>query len=165
MTEVHGFCDPRFAPLRDLLESNLAGGIDVGASLAVTYQGDFVVDLWGGTRDWGLTTPWERDTLVRVFSSSKPMLIVTTLLMVDRGLLDLDAPLAQYWPEFARHGKGTITTRQVLVHQSGLPGFGRSVSFADLSDWDRAIGIVEDAELGFEPGTTACYSPQVFGFL
>jgi CubicO group peptidase (beta-lactamase class C family) len=165
MTEVHGFCDELFSPLRALLESNLADGTDVGASLAVTHGGEYVADLWGGTSDWGLSKPWERHTLVRVFSSSKPMLIAATLLMVDRGLLDLHAPIAQYWPEFARHGKGAITTRQVLVHQSGLPGFGQTVSFADLSDWDRTIAIIEDAEPWFEPGSTFCYSPHVFGYV
>ena len=163
MTEVHGFCDPRFQPLRDLFQSNLDSGIDEGGSLAATLNGEFVVDLWGGVRDRKRTKPWERNTLCFVFSTGKTM--VNILLLVDRGLLDLDAPIARYWPEFGRNGKQNVTTRQVLIHQSGLPGFGRSIGFTEVHDWDHMIGVVEDAALWFEPGTASCYSPIIYGFI
>jgi CubicO group peptidase (beta-lactamase class C family) len=164
VTEVHGVCDERFLPLRDVFRSNLASGLDEGASLAVTHDGELVVDLWGGTRDLLRSQLWERDTLVRVFSSSKVMVTVAILALVDRGLLDLDAPIATYWPEFARHGKGGVTARQVLTHRSGVPGFGRSIPFEELGDWDYVVRTIEDAELWFEPGTVTCYSPDAFGF-
>ncbi|HYN33108.1 MAG TPA: serine hydrolase domain-containing protein [Ilumatobacteraceae bacterium] len=165
MAEVEGFCDERFRPLEDAFRANLDSGLDKGASLAVTLGGEFVVDLWGGTRDYELSQSWETDTVVRVFSTSKVMVMITTLMLVDRGLLDLDAPIAQYWPEFAKQGKEAITARQVLVHRSGLPGFGRSVTFDDVADWDRVVSIIEDAPLWYEPGTIACYHPHTFGFL
>ncbi len=165
MADVHGFCDERFQPLEDAFRRNLDSGLDKGASLAVTLGGESVVDLWGGTRDYEMTQPWEADTVVRVFSSSKVMLMTLILMLVDRGQLDLDEPIASYWPEFAEHGKGTITTRQVLVHRSGLPGYGRAVTFADLGDRDRAAAIIENAELWYEPGTVSCYHAQTFGDL
>ena len=122
MTEVHGFCDERFRPLEDAFRRNLDSGLDKGASLAIILDGEYVVDLWGGTRDYEMTTPWEADTVVRVFSTSKIALMIMILMLVDRGELDLDEPIAARWPAFARHGKGAITTRQVLVHRTGLPG-------------------------------------------
>jgi CubicO group peptidase (beta-lactamase class C family) len=102
---------------------------------------------------------------VRVFSTSKVMVMITLLMLVDRELLDLDTPIAQYWPEFAKHGKETITPRQVLVHRSGVPGFGRSVSFHDLATWESAVEMLEAAPLWYEPGTISCYHPQTFGYL
>jgi CubicO group peptidase (beta-lactamase class C family) len=91
------------------------------------------------------------------------MVVLMVLVLVDRGLLDLDEPIATYWPGFAKHGKDTITTRQVLVHRSGLPGFGRAVSFEDLGDPERSAAILEDAALWYEPGTISCYHAQTFG--
>ena len=139
MTEVHGFCDERFSALEELFRHNLATGVDVGACLAATLEGEPVVDLWGGTSDWRLERPWAEDTLGLVFSTSKIITIITLLLLYDRGQLDLDAPIASYWPEFGRNGKDTITTRQVLVHRSGVPGFGRKLAFEELQDWDLSL--------------------------
>lgn len=165
MADVQGWCDERFRLLEAEFRSNLEQGVEEGASLAATYRGEPVVDLWGGTRDYERAVPWEADTLVRVFSTSKVMVAITTLLLVDRGLLDLDAPVADHWPEFARHGKGAITARQVLTHHSGLPGFGRHVSIDELGDWELIVGLLEDAELWYEPGTMMCYSPVTFGYV
>ena len=165
MTEVHGFCDERFRALEDAFRSNLTSGIDKGASLAVTLHGEPVVDLWGGTRDYGMNEPWEADTLVRVWSTSKVVVMITVLMLVDRGLLDLDAPIARYWPEFAKNGKGAVTARQVLVHRSGLPGFGRSWSWDDAGDWDHMITMLEDAALWYEPGAVSCYHAHTFGYI
>jgi CubicO group peptidase (beta-lactamase class C family) len=163
--EVRGFCDERFEPLEAMFRQNQDGGIDEGASLAVTLEGEFVVDLWAGTTDLQRTQPWAENTLVNVFSTSKVMVIITTLMLYDRGLLDLDAPIADYWPEFAQNGKGTITARQVLVHRSGLPGFGRPIGFEEAHDWDLVVGVLERAELWYEPGTEAYYHPHTFGFI
>lgn len=165
MTELHGFCDERFRPLEDAFRRNLDSGLDKGASLAVTLGGEYVVDLWGGTRDYDMVTPWEADTVVRVFSTSKIALMIMTLMLVDRGELDLDEPIAARWPEFARHGKGAITTRQVLVHRTGLPGFGRPVGLDDFRDRDRIRTFLEDAHPWYEPGTMSCYAPLTFGDL
>jgi CubicO group peptidase (beta-lactamase class C family) len=163
--EVHGFCDERFAALGALFRSNQEQGVDEGASLAATLGGEFVVDLWAGTTDRAKTQPWVEGTLVNVFSTSKVMVNIAVLMLYDRGLLDLDAPIADHWPEFAQNGKGTITARQVFTHRSGLPGFGQSIGFEEVHDWDRMIGILERAELWYEPGTEAYYHPLTYGFL
>ena len=165
MGEVHGFCDERFAALGALFRSNQEQGVDEGASLAATLDGEFVVDLWAGTTDRKRTQPWRENTLVNVFSTSKVMVNIAVLMLYDRGLLDLDAPIAEYWSEFAQNGKGTITSRQVLVHRSGLPGFGRSIGFEEAHDWDKLIGILERAEPWYEPGTEAYYHAMTYGFL
>jgi CubicO group peptidase (beta-lactamase class C family) len=163
--ELHGFCDDRFEQLGALLRSNQQEGVDEGASLAVTLDGDLVVDLWAGTADRKRTRPWVEDTLVNVFSTSKVMVNIAVLMLYDRGLLDLDAPLADYWPEFAQNDKGTITTRQVLVHRSGLPGFGRPVAFDEMQDWGAVVDTLERAEPWYEPGTQTYYHPHTYGFL
>ncbi len=165
MAEVHGFCDERFQALEDKFRHNISTGIDLGGSLAATLDGEFVVDLWGGYRDRERTRPWEQDILSFVFSTSKAMVIIATLMMVDRGLLDLDAPIAQYWPAFASNGKGAMTNRQVLVHRSGLPGFGQQIAWDQTHDWQHMIGVLEAAALWYEPGTISCYHPQTFGFI
>jgi CubicO group peptidase (beta-lactamase class C family) len=144
---------------------NQEQGVDEGASLAVTLGGEFVVDLWAGTTDLKRTRPWAEDTLVTVFSTSKVMVNIAVLMVYDRGLLDLDAPIADHWPEFAQNGKETITTRQVMTHASGLPGFGQCLRFDELHDWDHVIGILERAKPWYEPGSITYYHPITYGFL
>jgi CubicO group peptidase (beta-lactamase class C family) len=163
--QVHGFCDERFEPLAALFRANQDQGVDEGASLAATLGGELVVDLWAGTSDRTKTRPWEKDTLVHVFSTSKVMVNIAVLMVYDRGLLDLDAPVADYWPEFAQNGKGTITARHVLVHRSGLPRFGRSIGFEEAHDWDTMIDVLERAEPSSEPGTETYYHAMTYGFI
>ena len=107
-TDVHGTCDPRFESVRRTFAGNLESGADVGASFAVTMNGEMVVDLWGGWADPGQTRPWEKDTLVNVYSTTKTMTALTALLLADRGELDFHAPVARYWPEFAANGKSVF---------------------------------------------------------
>ena len=149
MAEIFGFCDPRFQSLRDLFESNLDTGLDEGASRAVTLNGTLVVDLWGGTRDLARSRPWEEDTLALLFSTGKVVVNMAVLMVWDRGLLDIDAPVATYWPEFGGNGTHSVTTRQVLTHQSGVPGFGRYVAFEEVLDWKHIVEVVEAAPLWF----------------
>jgi CubicO group peptidase (beta-lactamase class C family) len=165
MVEVYGFCDERFAPIGDLLRAGLERGSDEGGSLAVAMNGEFVVDVWGGYADLAHAEAWESDTVVRVCSTSKVVVAIATLMLWDRGLLDLDEPIAAYWPEFAQNGKETITTRQVLVHSSGLPGFGQVLSADDARKWDRMVSLIERAALWYEPGTVTCYHAMTFGFI
>ena len=165
MVEVHGFCDERFAPIGDQFRAGLEDGSDEGASYAIDVNGELVVDLWGGFRDLARTKPWESDTLVRVLSTSKVVTAIAILMLWGRGLIDLDAPVATYWPEFAQNGKAAITTRQVLVHRAGVPGFGRSITAEDVVDWDRMVGIMEQAAVWYEPGTRTAYQHVTFGYI
>src|SRR5271165_4030395 len=105
---VGGFTQDRFAPVRAAFEANLASGADVGACFTATVEGETVVDLWGGWADEARTRPWEKDTIVNVYSTTKTMTALTALLLADHGELDFDAPVAKYWPEFAQAGKGGV---------------------------------------------------------
>ena len=106
MTEIHGSCDERFAAVRYALADNLETGLDIGASVAVFVDGEPVVDIWSGHRDEARTVPWDADTIVNVFSITKTMVALCALILADRGELDLNAPVARYWPEFGAAGKG-----------------------------------------------------------
>lgn len=165
MAEVQGFCDARFQPLRDLLHANLERGVDEGASLAVSMNGHCIVDLWGGYRDRARTKLWEAETVVAVASTSKVIVAMATLMLWDRDLLDLDEPIATYWPGFAQNGKAAITPRQVLLHNSGLPGFGCAPTVDEAFDLDRMAGIIERAAPWYEPGTVTCYHSGTFGYI
>jgi len=123
MTEIQGTCDDRFEQLRTTFESSLTSGLDVGASVAVTIGGELVVDLWGGTTDMASgakDVPWERDTIINVYSTTKTQTALCVLMLADRGELDLDAPVATYWPEFAVNGKAGVLVRHVMSHNAGL---------------------------------------------
>ena len=97
--EIHGHCDQRFSQVKEAFARNFESGEDIGASFAVTKDGEFVVDIWGGYADAAQTKPWERDTIVNVYSTTKAMTALCALMLVERNLLDLDAPVAHYWPE------------------------------------------------------------------
>jgi CubicO group peptidase (beta-lactamase class C family) len=118
--EVEGTCADRFEPVRAAFRENLDTGQDIGAAVAVFVDGEPVVDLWGGHFDGTYTRPFGSDTVVQCFSSTKTVTALCALVLADRGELDLDAPVARYWPEFAAEGKGGIAVRQLLGHTSGM---------------------------------------------
>ena len=131
---ISGTCDDRFSAVRDAFEANFVptedGSIfDEGASVALTIDGELVVDLWGGTanRDAGESLPWEADTLINVWSTTKTVSALACLMLADRGELDLYAPVADVWPEFAAEGKGAIEVRHVMSHTAGLSGWQEHV--------------------------------------
>lgn len=162
---VEGFCTPRFDPLRQLFRDLIESGQDLGASLAVTVDGEFALDLWGGWADEARTRRWQRDTITCVFSTTKTMLSLGALVLVERGQLDLDAPVARYWPEFAAAGKGGILIRHVLSHTSGVSGWEQPLSLEDLYDWDKCVALLAAQEPWWTPGTASGYHPQTIGFL
>src|SRR4051795_12654316 len=117
MAEVHGSCDDRFSGVREALERNLDTE-ELGASIAVDLEGGTVVDIWGGYRDEGRTTPWTRDTIVNVWSTTKTITALAVLPLAEQGRLDLDAPVAEYWPECAANGKERVLVRHLMAHTS-----------------------------------------------
>jgi CubicO group peptidase (beta-lactamase class C family) len=137
----------------------------LGASFAATIDGEYVVDLWGGYANEAGTVPWERDTITNVYSTTKVMTALCVLILVDRGLLDLDAPVARYWPEFSQGGKGRIPVRWILSHSSGLSGFGEALPLEALYDWERIIKVLERQKPWWEPGTRSGYHAVTFGYL
>ena len=157
MTDVQGSCDPRFDAMRAILAANLASGADVGASAAVVLDGQMVVDLWGGWADEARTTPWQADTITNVWSSTKTMMALSALMLVDRGQLDVDAPVAEYWPEFAANGKAGVLVRHLLSHTSGVSGWDQPVEIGDLYDWGKSTSMLAAQAPWWEPGTASGY--------
>lgn len=164
-TTVHGFAHDRFAAAREAFEANFANGEELGASFCATVNGETVVDLWGGFADEAKARPWERDTLVNVYSVTKTMTALTALLLADRGELDFLAPVAKYWPEFAANGKARITVAQLMSHTSGLSGWRPACSGEDFYDWQKVTSMLAAQAPLWEPGTASGYHVYTFGFL
>jgi CubicO group peptidase (beta-lactamase class C family) len=141
MTNIDGTCDDRFAKVRAAFADNFTERNDVGAAVAVTHNGRSVVDLWGGAAD-ASGRPWHHDTLVNVWSTTKGMTSLCAHLLVDRGELDLDAPVARYWPEFAAAGKEGVLVRWVLSHRTGLSGLTTPTVATDYEDWDKIFKLM-----------------------
>jgi CubicO group peptidase (beta-lactamase class C family) len=164
-SQVQGHCDPRFEKVRDIFASNLESGLDLGASVAFTVDGESVVDLAGGWMDFEKTRPWQRNTLVNVYSTTKGMTAICAHQLVERGELDLDAPVADYWPEFAAAGKDRIPVRHLLSHQAGVPAIRESLPEEALYDWQRMTGALAATEPWWEPGSKHGYHALTFGYL
>jgi CubicO group peptidase (beta-lactamase class C family) len=164
-TDVHGTCAPRFAAIRDAFAENFAAGREVGASFAVTLDGEPVVDLWGGHADAAGTRPWAEDTIVNVFSTTKAMTATVAHMLVDRGLLDVDKPVAHYWPEFAAAGKAAMPVRQLLSHTAGLAGITPKLPLEALFDWSRMTEALAAEAPWWMPGTQSGYHAMTYGFL
>jgi CubicO group peptidase (beta-lactamase class C family) len=163
--EIAGHCDPRFAAVRDAFAANFEAGREIGASFAVTVDGELVVDVWGGYADAARTRPWQSDTIINVFSTTKAMAALCAHILVDRGQLDLDAPVARYWPEFAQAGKERITTRHVLSHAAGLPGIRQPLPTEALLDWNGMTEALAAEAPWWEPGTANGYHALTYGYL
>lgn len=165
MVQIQGRCDERFARVRTAFEENFAVRDELGAAVTVLVDGAPVVDLWGGWADAARTRPWERDTLVNVWSTTKGPTALCAHILADRGLLDLDAPVASYWPEFAAAGKEDVRVRDLLAHRAGLAGLRERHSLADLYDWELTTSRLAATEPWWEPGTRSGYHALTYGFL
>ena len=164
-TMVQGTCDSRFELVREEFERNFSERGEVGASIAVTLDGKTVVDLWGGVADAASGRPWEKDTKVVVWSSTKGATALCAHILVDRGELDLEAPVAKYWPEFAQSGKDTIPFRMLLNHQSGLAAVREPLAPGDFNDWEKMTTLIARQTPFWEPGTRHGYHAFTFGWL
>jgi len=165
MTEIHGTFDRRFEPVRTALATNFAEKGDVGASVAISLDGEMVVDLWGGHRDAASTLAWEENTIVNVYSSTKTMAAMSMLLLADRGEVDLYAPVAKYWPEFAQNGKEKVEVRHFMSHSAGLSGMDEPMTPADVYDWDKMVNALARQAPWWEPGTQSGYHAITQGHL
>jgi CubicO group peptidase (beta-lactamase class C family) len=163
--EIHGYCDERFAAVRDEFERNFTERNDVGASFAASLEGEIVVDLWGGHRDGAKTLPWEENTLVNVFSTTKTMTALCALILVDRGELDIDAKVSKYWPEYGCNGKENTLVRHFMGHTAGLPGFGEKLTLEQFYDWDSVVTVLARQKPWYEPGTECAYHALTQGYL
>ncbi len=162
---VAGFCDARFGKLREQFAQNFTERGERGGAVAVWHDGRVVCDLWGGWSDLAAQVPWSRDTLVNVFSVSKAFCAIAIMRLVDGGALDLDGCVADYWPEFAQAGKQTITVRQLMSHQAGLPAIREPLPDGAALDWNAMTRALEAQVPWWKPGTAHGYHVNTFGFL
>ncbi len=165
MTAIHGFCDDRFGQVREAFAANFDTGKDVGASVAISLEGEMVVDLWGGFRDREQTQPWQEDTIVNVYSTTKTMTALCALVLADRGLLDFYAPVATYWPEFAQNGKADVQVRHLMSHSAGLSGMDEPCRGEALYDWEFVVDALAKQAPWWTPGTASGYHAITQGHL
>ena len=163
--QTDGVADPRFAAVRDAFLGNFAERGELGAGVCVIHRGRVVVDLWGGWRDEARSVPWQRDTIVHTYSTTKPMAAACALVLVDRGSLELDRPVAAYWPGFARAGKDAVTVRQLLSHQAGLAALRDPVPPHEIYDWEAIVARLEAEEPWWQPGTAHSEHAYFYGHL
>ncbi|MFJ9902717.1 serine hydrolase domain-containing protein [Streptomyces sp. NPDC101152] len=165
MTTINGDVAPGFEPVREAFAANFAQHGDIGAALCVYRDGRPVVDLWGGQADPDTGRPWTRDTLQLVYSATKGATATAAHLLAQRGALDLDAPVAEYWPEFAANGKADIPVRWLLSHQAGLVALDQPVPLADALAWHPMVAALAAQRPLWTPGTAHGYHGRTFGWL
>lgn len=162
---VEGSCDPTFAAVRETFAAAVAAGDDLGAAVAVSVGGRLVVDLWGGVADRRTGRAWQHDTACVTFSCTKAVTATAALLLAERGRVDLESPVARWWPEFAADGKATVTGAELLSHQAGLPGFDRKVTVEQAADFSAMAALLASQEPAWPPGTAHGYHAITFGWL
>lgn len=163
--EVFGTCDPWFEPVREAFSAHFREGLEHGASVALSVDGRLVVDLWAGVASRRTGALWGRDTIVNLYSATKGVSALTLHLLADAGLLELDAPVARYWPEFAAEGKGGITVTDVLSHRAGLAAVVEPLPHDALYDHQRIAGALAKQPAAWTRAEGHGYHPQTFGFL
>jgi CubicO group peptidase (beta-lactamase class C family) len=161
---VEGYCHEDWLPLLAAFLENFRERGELGASLCVKEHGETRIDVWGGLASETDEKPWDADTLVVVFSATKGATATCAHVLADRGLLDLNAPIARYWPEFAKHGKENATVAMTLNHSVGVPGFREKVKPGGFADWDYMVRRLEDETAFWEPGTRCGYHMLTIGW-
>ena len=165
MLTIDGHCDPRFTGVREAFFRNFTERGDVGAAVCVYLDGARVVDCWGGHADAARTRAWTADTIVSVASTTKGMVALCAHMLAERGKLDLDAPVARYWPEFAAGGKDRVKVSHLMSHAAGLSGWKQPITTQDLYDWEKATALLAAQAPYWEPGTAPGYHALTQGYL
>ena len=165
MSNISGVCDPKFSEACDILAASIDSGNDVGASFAVTIGGEMVVDIWGGHLDETASAPWQEGTIVNVYSTTKTMSFLCALVLADRGQLDFDRNVADYWPEFAQNGKEQVKVWHLMNHAAGLSGMNDLMSAEDMYDWDKIVTLLAAQAPWWEPGSASGYHAITQGYL
>jgi CubicO group peptidase (beta-lactamase class C family) len=163
--DVDGFVAPGFQLVREEFERNFAERGELGAAFAVYRDGEPVVDLWGGVADRASGRPWTADTIQLIFSGSKGLVAVCVLMLIERGLLDLEMPVARYWPEFAQAGKERVLVRDVMGHTARLPGLATPVSWQEATDDVRMAQLLAAQRQSDDPRAASAYHAITFGWL
>ena len=163
--KVEGTCDPKFSRVKDVFVENFEKRNEVGAAAAVMLDGKSVVDIWAGHADREKTKPWTRDTLVNVYSTTKGVTAICAHRLADKGLLDIDAPVTKYWPEFAQAGKEKLPVRYLLSHKAGMAAVRKPLDDDALFNWNKMTIALAEQEPWWEPGTKHGYHALTFGYL
>lgn len=162
---IRGVVDEGYGSVADAFRRNFVEGYELGAACSVYVAGRLVVDLWGGTADRRSNRPWGEDTAAVIFSCSKGVLAICAYLLAQQGRLDLDAPVARYWPEFAPGGKESITVRGVLAHRAGLPALDADLTRDEALGWYPVIAAIERQRPLWPPDTAHSYHALTYGWL
>ena len=162
---IRGFVEAGYGAVMDAFVANFVERRDVGAGCAVYVGGRLLVDLWGGIADARTARPWDHDTAAVIFSCSKGLLAICAYLLAQQGRLDLDAPIARYWPEFAAADKASVTVRQAMSHRAGLPALDGDLSRADVLAWDPVVHAIEAQRPLHLPGAGHIYHTLTYGWL
>ncbi|MFN0089829.1 MAG: serine hydrolase domain-containing protein [Acidimicrobiales bacterium] len=163
--EVQGVCEAGFEGVREAFAANFTERGDVGASAVVTHDGRVVADLWAGAADSPDSAAWERDTIVNVYSTTKTMSCLAGLVLASRGEVDVDSPVARYWPEFAANGKDGVLVRHLLAHTAGLSGWEAPLTGDDLYDWEKCTSLLAAQAPWWTPGSKSGYHALTQGYL
>src|SRR5512143_2675379 len=163
-TAIEGHVSPGYEAVREAFAENFSLRHELGGACCVYHQGEKVVDLWGGVRNQASGAPWQEDTMVLVYSTTKGLAAMTLALAHSRGWLDYEERVCTYWPEFAQHGKERITVRQLLAHQAGLFAFAEAVDKRTVADLDRLAVILARQKPAWEPGTRQAYHAITLGY-
>ena len=163
--KIKGFCNPQFKVVQDVFAKNFEQFDEFGASLAVTLNGKFVIDIWAGWADAAKTRSWDEDTIVCVFSTTKIMSSICILMLSEQGFLDINDPVSKYWPEFGQNGKEKILIKHVLGHTAGIPSWDEDFPLKDFLNWEKMIKLLEKQKPWWEPGTMGGYHAFTFGFI
>jgi CubicO group peptidase (beta-lactamase class C family) len=165
VTEISGWVAPGFEEVRDTFQANFDAGVEVGAAFAAYHRGHKVVDLWGGVADVRTGRPWKEDALVLVYSTTKGVVAMCANRLAQQGVIDVDAPVATYWPEFAQAGKEEVSVSDLLSHRAGLAWVDGTMTFEDMLRWDPVVEALEHQTPSWPPGTTHGYHATTYGWL
>lgn len=165
MASIHGQTEPGFENVRDAFAANFDEGREVGAAFSAYHHGRKVVDLWGGIADPATGRPWEQDSIVLVFSSTKGATALCANMLAERGDLDVDAPVSRYWPEFADAGKTDVPVKYLLSHQVGLAWIDGDMSLDEALSWEPVVAALARQKPHWEPGTQHGYHATTYGWL
>jgi CubicO group peptidase (beta-lactamase class C family) len=164
-TEIHGICKPGYERVREAFARNFEEHGEVGAALTLVVDGETVVDLWGGYADGARTRPWQEDTIANTFSTTKGITTTCALRLIEEGKLELDRPVAEYWPEFAQQGKAEIPVRWLLNHSAGLPAVDNIIPLEQSYAWEPLVDALAAQKPWWEPGSRYGYHAVTFGSL
>ena len=165
MGKIKGYCRPDFIEIQNIFADSITSGHETGASIAIEHKGEMIVDLYGGYKDAAKNIPWEKDTLVNVFSVTKGVTAACVAMLVDQGKLDVHSKVSDYWPEYACNGKENTKVIDFLCHRANNFGFRDGIPMGSWQNWEVFTQALAEQEPFGEPGTSQGYHAVTYGWL